>query len=408
MRDKTQKVADMSRKIASIVVFRGVRDGEVLAALRRLLEGSRRVSERVEHYSDFVSALYKRSFCFSDYLLDALAEDENDYVKYRARGEAVPPVLGRCVERELLVFQELSELTYMDLREFTGFSGELAEYETRKTDMASEYEKRLSAIHSTGYGIYARHVMFRVENGDIIPVRSPDPIRVESLVGYTEPRRKLIENTQALVSGLPAANTLLVGDAGTGKSSTVKAVANLYAPRGVRLVELKKEQLRDIPQICERLRDNPLKFILFIDDLSFQKNDDNFSALKATLEGSASVRADNTVIYATSNRRHLVKETFTDRDGDDVHRNDTMQELLSLSERFGLTILYTRPAKEQYLEIVHGICCRKGIPVSEKLDVEAEAFALRKGGMSPRAAEQFTDSVLARQTDRHSKGGQVH
>jgi predicted AAA+ superfamily ATPase len=143
-----------------------------------------------------------------------------------------------------------------------------------------------------------------------------------------------------------------------------------------------------------KISENPLKFIIFIDDLSFNHNDDNFSMLKATLEGSASVKAKNAVIYATSNRRHIVKETFSDREGNDIHRNDTVQETLSLSERFGLTILFAKPEKKLYLEIVHELAIRNGIEITPELDTKAEAFALNRGYRSARCAEQFIDSLL--------------
>jgi predicted AAA+ superfamily ATPase len=197
------------------------------------------------------------------------------------------------------------------------------------------------------------------------------------------------------VEGKPSANVLLYGDAGTGKSSTVKAVANAFYSSGVRLIELRKDQMSLLPLVMEKINRNPLKFIIFIDDLSFNQNNDDFSMLKAALEGSASATADNAVIYATSNRRHIVKESFGDREGDDVHRNDTMQETLSLSERFGLTVLFSKPNKQLYLTIVKELAKRAGITMDEKeLELQAEAFALRKGNRSARCAEQFINSLL--------------
>jgi len=150
-----------------------------------------------------------------------------------------------------------------------------------------------------------------------------------------------------------------------------------------------------LPEVMGKVSENPLKFIIFIDDLAFNKSDDNFSMLKAALEGSASAKADNAVIYATSNRRHIIKESFSDRDGDDVHRNDSMQETLSLSERFGLVVSFTKPNKQLYLEIVHALAERFEIKIpASELDVRAEAFALKKGSRSARCAEQFIDSLL--------------
>ena len=382
-------------RLASIVVFRGVKNGPVLTALRSFFECEGDESQMVERYADFVSALYDNGCSLSRYLLDAASEDENRYVILRARGEAVPPVLREAVEGELGVFQDLSDLTARDFRSLIGFDGYLPGFESEKLDFAAEFEKRVANIRFTGYGQYARHTMFRVTDGEIRPVHTPDRTDIADLVGYELQRGQLLDNTRALLRGLPAANALLIGDAGTGKSSSVKAVANLLSPEGLRLIEVPKAELSHIPAIMEHLRDNPLKFILFIDDLSFEKNDDTFSAMKAILEGSVSVKAPNTVIYATSNRRHLVKESMSDRDGDDIHLNDTIQDTVALSDRFGLTILFTKPPKALYLRIVRELAEKKGIPLTDDLDTRACAFALRRGGMTPRAAEQFTDSLLA-------------
>ncbi|MBQ8882613.1 MAG: ATP-binding protein, partial [Clostridia bacterium] len=224
---------------------------------------------------------------------------------------------------------------------------------------------------------------------------SADKISLDSFIGYESERQSVIDNTQAFVDGHPALNTLLYGDAGTGKSSTVKAVANAFFDKGVRLIELRKDQLCHLPFVMGKIADNPLKFIIFIDDLSFNRSDDNFSMLKAALEGSASAKADNAVIYATSNRRHIIKESFGDRDGDDVHINDTLQETLSLSERFGLTVFFSKPNKNLYLTIVKQLAKKWGVSMDEnELEIKAEAFALRKGNRSARCAEQFIEGLI--------------
>ena len=236
--------------------------------------------------------------------------------------------------------------------------------------------------------------MFRIEDEEIVPVDSADEISLSSFVGYENERKTVEENTLALLDGKDAVNVLLCGDAGTGKSSTVKALVNNYAYRGLRLIEVRKDQLFSLSHIMGKISGNPLKFIIFIDDLSFNKNDDCFSMLKAALEGSASAKAENALIYATSNRRHIVKESFSDRGGDDIHRNDTVQELLSLSDRFGLTVYFQKPNKILYLDIVHALAKRKGVDMDEKeLDIKAEAFALSKGSRSPRVAEQFIKNI---------------
>ena len=225
-----------------------------------------------------------------------------------------------------------------------------------------------------------------------MPVKHPDCQMLDQLFGYERERDLIIRNTRALVDGTGASNMLLYGDAGTGKSSTVKAVAASMAPDGLRVIEVRKNQLYQIPDIMEELSVNPLRFIIFIDDLSFNGNDDNFSALKATLEGSISGCSDNIAIYATSNRRHLVKETFSDRTGDELHVNDTLQETMSLAARFGLTITFQKPDKDEYLHIVKELATEYGIDMDEaELFRKAEAHAIRKNGRSPRTAKQFIE-----------------
>ena len=393
------RVEALCRDFDAVVVFRHIAEGPVLSAFRNLSCRDDRAPTKA--YADFVTELYKTHYDLSAYLLDALAEDENAYVDLVSKGKAVPAPLQECVDAELAIFQKLSDLPceelqkYIRQRDVLRTSGHLPSYETTAQDLAEAYRARIADIAKTGYGMYAHHNMFRLEGTDIVPILSPDTRVLADLYGYEREKAQLLENTRALLSGKPAANTLLYGAAGTGKSSSVKAVTNELAGEGLRLLELKKSQLHDIPLIMERLRKNPLKFIIFVDDLSFQKDDDNFATLKAILEGSASVKAPNTVIYATSNRRHLVRESFADRDGDDIHRNDTIQETMSLSSRFGLTILFNKPAKAEYMDIVRSLARAKGIDMDDsELEKQASAFAIRKGGATPRAAEQFTNSLL--------------
>lgn len=390
------------RDLDTVVVYRHVSEGPVLSALRRLPERAPDgTSFATKNYTDFVTELFRTHYDFSDYLLDAVAEDENRYVDLRAKGEPVPDPLEDCVRAELELFQKLSDVTAKELTAWVHradvlrTAGYLPTFSTTPRDFAAAYEARIAKISQTGYGIYARHNMFRLEGTQIVPIASPDTRVLSDLYGYEREKEQLLTNTRALLEGKPAANTLLYGAAGTGKSSSVKAVTNELASEGLRLLEMKKSQLHDIPKVMEQLRTNPLKFIIFVDDLSFTKDDDDFATLKAILEGSASVKAPNTVIYATSNRRHLVRESFADREGDDIHRNDTIQETTSLSSRFGLTILFNKPAKPEYLAIVHELARAKGIEMDEtELDKLASAFAIRKGGATPRAAEQFTNSLL--------------
>ena len=200
--------------------------------------------------------------------------------------------------------------------------------------------------------------MFTYNKGEIVPAKYPDSIRLSSHIGYERQRKRIIDNTYAFLKDKPAANVLLYGDAGTGKSSTIKAIVNEFADIGLRMIEVRKGDLLKLPELIEKLANNPLKFIIFIDDLSFAKNNEEIGALKAILEGSVSSKTENVVLYATSNRRHLVQESFSDRNGDDIHRNETIQEQTSLSDRFGLSVCFSKPDKKEYLDIIHGLSKR--------------------------------------------------
>ena len=350
--------------------------------------------EKASAYGAFVSEIYKYNGSLTDAVMRIVFEDENVYVRARAKGKEIDENIVRATERELDVFSSFASLTYEDFREDMNVFY-ASPFSSEKRDFIALYEDRIRDIEKHGYGIFVSHTMFRLEDsGELVPIVSADKTRLDSFIGYNEERQKVIDNTRAFVLGKPAANTLLCGDAGTGKSSTVKAVANAFFEDGIRLIELRKDQLSYLPYVMGQISENPLKFIIFIDDLSFNQNDDNFSMLKAALEGSASAKAENAVIYATSNRRHIVKEYFADREGGDVHRNDTLQETLSLSERFGLVVLFQKPNKSLYLDIVHTLAARSGLAVDSELDIKAEAFALRRGSRSARCAEQFINSLL--------------
>ena len=250
-----------------------------------------------------------------------------------------------------------------------------------------------------GAGIFGRERVFRWQGGRLLPVSRPDPARLSGLVGYEREREPLIRNTERFLSGLPAHHALLYGLPGTGKSSTVKAILNEYAEQGLRLVEVAKQDLAELPRVLDVLRRRGPRFILFVDDLSFGEHEIEYKALKALLEGSVSEPPENVRVYATSNRRNIVRESFSDREGgadDDIHARDTMQEKLSLVARFGLRLTFPPPDRRLYLEIVTGLARERGLEISGlELAERAALWDQWHAGRSGRTARQFVDELEA-------------
>ena len=390
------KIREIDRALCRFSVFRGLFETSVFKRFFEYAEAKSGTEEKLNAYGALVAEIYEGGGSLADCVRRALFEDENVYVRAIAKGGEVKETIRDAAKHELEILSKLASLSACDFSNDMEEDGFIPSFEEEAVDLSREYGERVKSIGRYGYGIFASYGMFSVDSGGHIrPIESADDTSIESFIGYGEERRRVMDNTRAFLEGRPAANVLLYGDAGTGKSSTVKAIANHLFDEGLRLIELRKNQLLLIPKVMGEIGRNPLKFIVFIDDLSFNNNDDQFSMLKATLEGSASAKAPNAVIYATSNRRHIIKESFSDREGSDVHRNDTVQETLSLSERFGLTVLFAKPEKKLYLEIVAELAARNGIERDpEELARAAEEFALRRGYRSARCAEQFIHSLM--------------
>lgn len=383
----------MKSKLETLCVFRDFLKDPVIEGLCRYLE---KPSEAA--YSEFVALLYEYGKGdLGEYIKTLCSNSTNVYVRLAGMGQSIPPYMKETLLEELSILGECAALTKETLCAYLDYEGFLPSFQSERIDLQAFYLERIENIGRYGYGIYATNHMFYVdEDAHIRPVLNPDGTRLSELMDYERERKIVLDNTKALLAGKPAANVLLTGDAGTGKSSTVKAVANELYPQGLRIIEIRKDQLKAIPKVLDELSGNPLKFVLFIDDLSFLKDDDNFNAIKAVLEGSVTAKAANVVIYATSNRRHIIKEKFSDREGDDIHRNDTMQELVSLSERFGIQVTFSKPNKATYLNIVHHLAEAKGVRITDsELELLAERFALERGGRSARLANQFIDGLLS-------------
>ncbi len=402
--------------MASLSIYRKLLQQPVIQAFYELLNAvDQPIETFITAWGHFFSLLCEQD-CSDDwagYLTRAVLYDDNVFSRAAAANQtaALPEPTMKAVQRDLAVLRRLSLLKpdtilsdYRQQSEWRYVVRELPRWENGQPVKELAYEdKALMSLSDfyrhNGCGLFARYRAFIWRNKDIQPVPYPDSITLSSLKSYEIQRQAVVDNTLAFLKGVHSNNCLLYGDRGTGKSSTVKALLNAYAKDGLRIVEMPKDKLGEFPLLVEKLASLPLKFILFIDDLSFSSDDKSYAQLKAVLEGGLAVRPRNTLIYATSNRRHIVKESFAERSGDDVHVNDTIQETLSLSDRFGLAVNFSKPDKQQYETIVEGLAAEKQLSVDrDKLLYEAERFAISRGGRSPRCAIQFIAALEAEQT----------
>ncbi len=408
------EVKTVKLNLSSLSIFRGVFNRSVLKAFYALLCAlDSEPDEFLRRYGEFFALISERG-C-ADKLAYAFTEaalyDENIFTRSAAGGteSELPKEVLNAARHDCETILAAANLSSEDvLRGYSRYdeikeiapslprwqSGECAE----SFKMFNGSLERIAKWYrENGCGMFARYKAFIWRDGDIRPVLNYDPIDLDDFTGYERQRNKVLENTRAFLDGKSCNNCLLVGDMGTGKSSTVKAMANQFRSRGLRIVEIPKERLMEFPQLVDKIAHLPMKFIIFIDDLSFQHQDQSYTALKAVLEGGLAARPDNALIYATSNRRHIVKERLSDRamEVDDIHTRDNMQETLSLSDRFGLTVYYTVPGKNDYLEIVLAMAKQKGLDIPEdELCAGAERFALARGGRSPRCAKQYIESLF--------------
>ena len=252
-----------------------------------------------------------------------------------------------------------------------------------------------------GVGMFGLNKAFRIasrtENHvEFCPINNMDTVMLDDLVGYEIQKKKLVDNTEAFVQGRKANNVLLFGDSGTGKSTSIKAIVNAYYDQGLRMIEIYKHQFRDLSNVIAQIKNRNYRFIIYMDDLSFEEHEIEYKFLKAVIEGGVETKPENILIYATSNRRHLIKETWNDRsdveNSNGMHRSDTMEEKLSLVNRFGVTINYSKPSQKEYFEIVFELARKAGIKMGEdELKLEANKWELSHGGLSGRTAQQFID-----------------
>lgn len=429
MHTSAPSVQVLLQQASSLLLYQAVLGKEVGQAFLEVLHALRQAEQHgtTDHlnslhaYGRWFHALAAGGQSWREYLLTQLLQDENPFTRQAQSAdlEELPRSLLIAARHDLAILQTLANCSEQHVSQWVQERCQLPatlpfwEHEIRETKLEllsaalessgnwSEGLEYLTAHYrKLGVGIFAEYRALRWQAGHLVGIAHPDPIQVGNLAGYEAQRDALLKNTEFLLKGYPALHVLLYGSRGSGKSSLVKGLLQEYGDRNLRLIEVAKSDLQALPMIVEQVRQAPQKFVIFVDDLSFEEDDDAFKALKVVLEGTLTARPQNVVVYATSNRRHLIREFFADRprpsEGDEVHAWDTVQEKLSFSDRFGLTLTFEPANQTTYLAIVHHLADQAGISLaSDELEHRALQWATRHNGRSGRTARQFIDFLQA-------------
>lgn len=410
---------------ATICIYRNLLEDEAVQSfinLLRLLEKPDCTADQtVNSYCSVYHILLKNNVPnFYEHVKNAVLRDENSFSLACEKGVIEDnEIVKEQAKRDLAVIGKLALVKCDDIKECIkkkfSENGEAVEIISslpdwnpiRGDEESFEYffESLMLWYRKNGAGVFSQHSFFTWDGciKKLVPVKNPDPITLDRLYLVDSQKETAVRNTEIFLNGIEANNILFYGDRGTGKSSMVKAIANKFYDRGLRLIEVPKEYLDQIPLITSQLSGRGLKFILFIDDLAFENNEEKYTALKAVLEGGIEHKPSNILLYATSNRRHLVKEKFSDRIGlssdnpdDEVRARDSIQEKLSLADRFGITIIFSSPLKNEYLTIVNKMAEEENLGIEpEVLYKKAMQWEMMYNGMSPRTARQFINWIKA-------------
>lgn len=403
-------------KINELIIFRNLLEDEVI---QKLLQAAKDPANRSLIY-DYTAKLISKAELlglsgnlFKNYLTYLIAQDENIFsIMTEQTGGQIGSSLLKAVVHDMTILKDLlcSHTSNKLIEEYLPTCSSITPgsaileaqlTESLNQDASPEHLALLLLQHyaTYGYGDMANFKAFRwQDNQGLVGIKHFDKITLTDIVGYERQKATLISNTESLLDGKPANNVLLIGARGTGKSSSVKALANTYFTRGLRLIEISKQQMCHLPKIMETLRSRTgKKFIIFLDDLSFEEFEIEYKFLKSVIEGGVEAKPDNVLIYATSNRRHLIKETWSDRNGDadEIHRFDSVHEKISLSDRFGITITYLAPNQDEYLQIVEELAKKNNIDLQlSQLKQEAIRWELAHSGRSGRTAQQFIHYIM--------------
>lgn len=431
----------MDELISNLLMYGKTAEHSVLATLAELEDARKRgmplsSAERKHAYRAVRELLeLATEYGFNDnlwqnYLSFLLIMDENPFTLTAEKVGAGEGSVNRFVERDFHVFRALFRYDFGALERALGTDcfSVLTDYRAlpkpavRCYRAVSEKVRALSLslasaesdeaffrtmsefYRAYGVGKFGLNAAFRLEDDEkkgvlLKPIRNMDAVKFSDLIGYESQKEELRKNTEAFLRGQRANNVLLYGDSGTGKSTSIKAVVNEYYKDGLRMIEIYKYQFRRLSEVLAEIKNRNYRFIIYMDDLSFEENESEYKFLKAVIEGGVETRPENVLIYATSNRRHLIREIWRDRNDveqdADIHHSDTMEEKLSLANRFGLSIGYYKPARQAYHEIVTALAERHGITLErEELLRRADRFELRHGGVSGRTAQQFINAEL--------------
>lgn len=412
---------------------------ELADIVRRMDDGSQKKEElltraftQLKHLLQVATDYGFDKNLWHNYLTFLLITSENPFSITCEKVGANEGSVNYFAKGDFRVFKELFDYDFGRLEEFLGVDcftrisnyqaigkkelmynknvSEKVQALSMKLEQAGDEEEFFDCVtgfyKAYGVGMFGLNKAFRIstDGRDEVmfhPINNMDTVMLEDLVGYERQKQKLIDNTTAFVQGKKANNVLLFGDSGTGKSTSIKAIVNEFYPQGLRMIEIYKHQFKDLSTVIARIKNRNYKFIIYMDDLSFEEFEVEYKFLKAVIEGGVETRPDNILIYATSNRRHLIKENWSDRDdmehNNGMHRSDTMEEKLSLVNRFGVTICYSKPSQKEYFHIVTELSRRAGIKMEEKeLCAKANQWELSHGGISGRTAQQFVNYLLGK------------
>ncbi|WP_299490966.1 ATP-binding protein [Acaryochloris sp. IP29b_bin.137] len=410
------------QQASSLLLYQSVWENEVgqafLAVLQALQPPEPDLCQVLWVYGQFFQTLSATQQSWRHYLVRQVMASDNPFTQQAQRcplGQ-LPPELLAAARHDLTVIQHLWQWNGADLvpavermggPSLPSLPSALPTEDSPAMLLLPAYSDWTEALPAlaqyhcqAGCGLMAQYRVFSWQAHQLQGHPYPDQVAMDELVGYDDQRDQLIKNTEALLRGYPALNILLYGSRGAGKSAMIKALIPLYGDRGLRLIEVQQSALIELPQIMEQLHSRPQKFIIFVDDLSFEEDEESYKALKVVLEGHVAARPSHVIVYATSNRRHLIREFSKDRprpqDSDEIHAWDTVQEKLSLSDRFGLTLTFTPATQTTYLEMVFHLAKRANLSLKEnELQFRALQWATRHNGRSGRTARQLIDVLQA-------------